>query len=41
MLTDPNFILGVSVGMFITVALYILFDAAFGAWDVREEDDDE
>ena len=41
MLTDSNFILGVSLGMFIAVALYVLFDAAFGAWDVREEDGDE
>ena len=41
MLTNPDFIAGISVGMFIAVALYVLFDAAFGVWDVREDDGDD
>lgn len=32
MLTTPDFIYGVSTGMFIAVMLYTIFDATFGTW---------
>ncbi len=30
---SADFLAGISVGMFITVVLYVLADAFFGTWD--------